>query len=94
MNRTTVEQKIFKELANDEAFMRLKDDPIADKLLEALLKKDIIREHIESIICPHPAYIPHILRDDDNSQLVTAARSEYIAVICDEATTTVYLAKL
>ena len=84
------------ELTNYECFMELKrkDDPIADRLVEALLKKDI-KERIEGVIYPHPAYIANILRDDDNAQLVTAARSEYIAAISDDETTTFfYIVKL
>lgn len=88
-------KKVFKELAKNEVFIKLKDDPIVDKILEALLGKKQVNERIEVLIYPFIPYISATLRNDDKAKLIAAARSEYIAAISDDETTTcVYLAKL
>lgn len=88
-------KKVFGALTTSEVFRGLKDEPIASRILETLLVKKELKERIEVITYSHPAYIAAILRDDDAAKLIAAARSEYIAAISDDETTTcVYLAKL
>lgn len=88
-------KKVFGGLTTSGVFMRLKDEPIASRILETLLVKTELKEHIEVIICSEIFYISATLRIDNNAKLIAAARSEYIATISDDETTTyVYLAKL